>query len=106
MPERGGFSRLYSIDKRTGRAVAKKLIKDGETFTNEMTSCDALDVWADKFEIEIPKSWQETTIIKNGRLVDTFYVYNESGNKLERTTFKWNGRYYEVQEAPAGKRQL
>jgi hypothetical protein len=96
---------LYAIDKRTNRAVPKKLIKDGKTFTNEMTSCDALGIWVGKFEIELPESWKETTIIKNGRLADKFYVYHKGIDTLERAAFQWNGRYYEIQQERVSKRQ-
>jgi hypothetical protein len=87
---------LYTIDKRTNRALPKRLIKDGKAFTHEMNSFYALDVWANKFDFELPESWEEMSIIKNGRLADQFYVYHEGVEGLERTVFKWNGSYYEV----------
>jgi hypothetical protein len=89
---------LYAIDKRTNRAVPRKLIKDGNAFTHEMNSYHSLGVWANQFDFELPESWEEMSIIKNGRLARQFSVYHEGAGKLERTVFKWNGSYYEVQK--------
>jgi hypothetical protein len=85
---------LFTIHPQTHRPVPKRIIRDGNEFTHKMTSCVALEIWANKYEFDLPKDWQEMRLIQNAKLADKFYVYSEGQDKLERNVFKWNGKNY------------
>jgi hypothetical protein len=89
----------FAINQRTGKAIPKKLFKDGVRLTNKMTSVLILD------DGSFPQAYAELRIIKGGRLADRFYTYSDtgreggaitdaSGRSLRRITYRWNGRYY------------
>jgi hypothetical protein len=88
----------FTIDKRTGRAVPFRLLKDGRRLTNKITSVLILD------DGHFPEAYREMQIVKGNRLADRFYTYEDtggtgsitdaSGRKLQRTTYRWNGQYY------------
>jgi hypothetical protein len=89
----------FTIDKRTNRAVPKMLFKDNGKLTNQIYSDMIL---GEPEEYGLPPKSVSLEIIKNHRLMKSFYVFEdaletiESGNhKLVRTIFKWNGKYYE-----------
>ena len=88
----------FVIDKRTGKAVPKRLFKDGKRLTSKMTSVLILD------DGTFPQGYTEMQIVKGNRLARRFYTYQDvrergrftdaSGRKLQRLTYKWNGKYY------------
>jgi hypothetical protein len=88
----------FVVDKRTGKALPKKLFKDGRALTNKMTSVLILD------DGTFPQAYAEMRIIKGNRLADRFYTYSDtggrgtvtdaSGRRLRRITYRWNGQYY------------
>jgi hypothetical protein len=88
----------FAIDRRTGKAVAKKIFKDGKSLSNKITSVLILD------DGTFPQAYAEMRIVEGGRLADRFYTYSDtggrgiitdaSGRKLRRITYRWNGRYY------------
>ena len=89
----------FTIDKKTNRAVPKMLFKDNGKLTNRIYSSMIL---GEPEEYGLPPKSQALQIIKNQRLADRFYVFEdsfetlESGNhKLLRVLFKWNGKFYE-----------
>src|SRR5215813_7813660 len=87
----------FVIDPRTHKAVPKKLFKQGKTLTN--------DIWSemiigDPSEFGLPPSAKDTKIVSHNRLLPSFTVYeakyvagDESGHKLGRTIYRWNGRF-------------
>jgi hypothetical protein len=87
----------FMLDRRTGRAVPKRLFKDGAGLTNKLTSVLILD------DGSFPQAYAEMRIIKSGKLAGTFYTYRDtggrgtisdaSGRSLQRITYRWNGRY-------------
>jgi len=96
-------TRLFAIDKASNRAVPKKIIKDGNKLTNEITSNCAMEIWASKLSFNLPKGWLEMSIINKGKRAERFYVYDEDMDKLIRRTYVWNGSYYAVQKRRARK---
>ena len=89
----------FTIDKRTNRAVPKMLFKDNGELTNQIYSSMIL---GEPEEYGLPPKSKSLQIIKNHRLADRFYVFEdifeilENGNhKLVKTVFKWNGKFYE-----------
>ncbi|MDQ2856778.1 MAG: hypothetical protein M3R68_10650 [Acidobacteriota bacterium] len=87
----------YVIDPQTHKAVPKKLFKDGKTLTNEIRSAMII---GEPSELGLPRSAKDTRIISRHRLLPTFSTYEEaygdgnSGPKLSRAVFRWNGRFY------------
>jgi len=91
----------FTIDKRTNKTVPKNLFLDEKHKpTNRI---DSQMLMQDSEYYGLPPNLQETQIIKNGRLVKSFDVFNLSaetiGNdnheKFERLTLRWNGKFYE-----------
>jgi len=86
----------FVIDKRTGKAVPKKLFKYSGKLTNEMTSVLTLS------DLTGPGYTQEMQVIKHGRLAPKFIVYDddseskygEDGRPLRKTVYRWIGHYY------------
>jgi hypothetical protein len=88
----------FVLDKRTGRAVPKRLFKEGKGLTNKITSVLILD------DGTFPQGFAEMEIIKGNRLTGRFYTYEDageggsitdaSGRKLQRRVYVWNGQYY------------
>jgi hypothetical protein len=89
----------FTIDKRTNRAVPKLLFKDNGKMTNQIYSEMIL---GEPEEYGLPPKSVALKIIKNHRLMKSFYVFEdaleilEGGNhKLVKVLFKWNGKFYE-----------
>jgi hypothetical protein len=88
----------FEIDKRTGKAVPKRIFKEGKRLTNKVTSVLILD------DGTFPEGYAEMVIVKGNRLTPKFYTYRDaggpgsitdaSGRKLQRSIYKWNGKYY------------
>jgi hypothetical protein len=88
----------FVIDKRSGKAVPKRIFKVGKRLTHRITSAMLLD------DGDLPRGYTEMEIIKGNRLADTFNTYEvgdgtgvinaASGLGLLRRVYKWNGRYY------------
>lgn len=91
-------SYYFTVDRRTGRAVPFRLLKDGRGRTNKITSVLILD------DGSFPEAYREMQVIEGHRLAATFYTYEDagergritdaSGRKLQRTTYRWNGQFY------------
>ena len=87
-------SYYFVVDKRTGKAVPKKLFEEGGVMTNKLTSAMALS---------LPENEGELRVVNGRRLAESFYVYNEAldggeiddgGRMLNRIVYRWNGRFY------------
>lgn len=90
----------FVIDRRTGKAVPKKLFAEYGGLTNKITSALILD------DGTLPARYKEMRVIEGTRLAQRFYAYEEaaedeaadfkdpSGRTLRRITYRWNGRYY------------
>ena len=87
-------SYYFVVDKRTGKAVPKKLFEDNGVLTNKLTSAMVLS---------LPESEGELRVLNGRRLAESFYVYNEApeggeiddgGRMLNRMVYRWNGRFY------------
>lgn len=88
----------FVLDKASGRAIPKRLFKEGERLTNRITSVLILD------DGTFPQGFAEMQIIKGNRLARRFYTYadagdggtltDSSGRRLQRRVYAWNGRYY------------
>jgi hypothetical protein len=88
----------FVIDKRTGRAVPKRIFKEGKNLTNKITSVLILD------DGTFPGGYEEMLIVKGNRLAGRFYTYKDtygsgglkdaSGRSLRRIVHRWNGQYY------------
>lgn len=94
-------SYYFVVDKRTGKAVPKKLFEEGGVMTNKLTSAMVLT---------LPENEGELRVLNGRRLAESFYVYNDSpeggeiddgGRMLNRIVYKWNGRFYT--QAKSGK---
>jgi hypothetical protein len=87
----------YVIDPRTHKAVPKKLFKKGKALTNEIRSAMII---GEPGELGLPRGARDMQIISRHRLLPTFRTYEEayvdgdSGSKLSRTVYHWNGRFY------------
>ena len=88
----------FVIDPRLKRAVPKKLFKVGRKLTNEMTSATLREYRPRRRELQV---------IQSHRLARSFDVYDyvdmvdnhrgrieDSGWKLSRVVYGWNGRFY------------
>jgi hypothetical protein len=90
----------FTIDKKTNRAVPKNLFKDNDKMTNQIYSDMIL---GEPEEYGLPPKSQSLQIIKNHRLTNNFYVFEDAGEtfgednhqKFNRVIFKWNGKFYE-----------
>lgn len=88
----------FALDRATGKAVPRRLFKDGRLLTNKMTSVLILD------DGTFPQGFAEMQIIKGGRLASRFYTYEDagdrgtitdsSGRKLRRGVYVWNGQHF------------
>jgi hypothetical protein len=88
----------FVMDRRTGRAVPKRLFKEAAGLTNKVTSVLILD------DGSFPKAYAEMRIFEGGKLARRFYTYRDtdgrgtitdaSGRSLQRITYRWNGRFY------------
>ena len=94
-------SYFFTIDRKTSRAVPKKLFKDFEgKLTNEITSQMLL---GEPQEYGLPRRAEALKIIKNGRLAASFDVFDDTGEtfgsddhqKFSKQTYRWNGKFYE-----------
>jgi hypothetical protein len=91
----------FIIDRKSGKAVPKKLFRVGGKLTNEMTS--AIDMYG---QYQDPTSGESISmqVIKHGKLAKSFIVLEEDfsresgpgGPNLKTTTYRWNGRLYAV----------
>jgi hypothetical protein len=91
----------FIIDRKSKKAIPKKLFRVGGKLTNEMTS--ALDMYG---QYPDPATGQsiEVQVIKHGKLAQSFIVLNEDfsrdpdadGPNLKKTTYRWNGSFYAV----------
>jgi len=88
----------FVIDPRSKRAVPKKLFKVGRKLTNQMTSATLREYQPRRRELQVTQSH---------RLARSFDVYDyvdtvdhgrgrieDSGWKLSRVVYRWNGRFY------------
>jgi hypothetical protein len=90
----------FIIDKKSGKAVPKKLFREEGKLTNQMTS--AMDLYG-QYQTTSGKN-TEMQIIKHGKLAKSFIVLEEDfsresgtdGPNLEKTTYRWNGSFYAV----------
>lgn len=89
----------FTIDKKTNRAVPKKLFKDKGKLTNRIYSDMIL---GEPEEYGLPPKSESLQIIKNKRLAKSFYVFEDTleefegqNHKFVRVLFKWNGKFYE-----------
>ena len=95
-------SYFFVIDPKTNKAIPKQIFKDGGKMTNEIYSAMLMNEPAD---VGLPKSASELKIISSNRLAPTFSAYEEdergkidsNGRKLRRIVYRWNGRFYTVQ---------
>lgn len=88
----------FVLDKATGKAIPKRLFRDGKGLSNRITSVLILD------DGTFPQRFAEMRIIKGNRLAERFYTYEDggergiitdgSGRKLQRRVYVWNGQYY------------
>jgi hypothetical protein len=88
----------FAIDKK-GRAVPKRLFKEGKRLTNKITS--AMIPGGGEM---LPQSEAEMEIIKGNKLANSFNTYgvgngpggitDASGSRLQRRVYKWNGQFY------------
>ena len=93
------FNYYFTIDKRTDRAVPKKIFKDEKgKFTHIISSMMLL---GDPEEYGLPPKTEPLVIIKNGRLARSFVTLDDSGERKDddraaftKTTLRWNGKYY------------
>ncbi len=95
-------SYFFVIDPQTNKAVPKKIFKDGGKLTNQI--CSAM-LMSEPADVGLPKNADELKIISSNRLALTFSAYEEdergkidsNGRKLRRIVYRWNGRFYAVQ---------
>jgi hypothetical protein len=90
----------FAIDPKTNKALPKRIFKDGRKLTNQIYS----DMLMDEPEsLRLPKDATELNIIRQGRLAPSFSSYDVDdhgkihGNQnrnLNRTIYRWNGRFY------------
>ena len=89
----------FTIDKKTRRAVPKKLFKNNGKLTNQISSDMIL---GEPEEYGLPRRSEALQIIKNKRLAKSFYVFDDTleefegqNHKFVRVLLKWNGKFYE-----------
>jgi hypothetical protein len=90
----------FTIDKKTLRAVPKKMFRDEDgKLTNRISS---MTLMGDAEEYGLPRGSIALQVIKNGRLARTFDVFqstgeafgNDGNERFKRRTLRWNGRVY------------
>jgi hypothetical protein len=80
----------FRIDEKTGRAIPKDLFREGRKLSNEIRSAMLLS------------GTNGLNVIRGHRLAPNFSVYeddergriNDSGRRLRRVQYRWNGRFY------------
>ena len=89
----------FTIDPKTKRAVPKNLFKDDDRTTNRIYSAMIL---GEPEEYGLPPKSESLKIINNHKLAGSFYVFENTFEKLDddhqkfiRRIFKWNGKFYE-----------
>ncbi len=90
----------FTIDKKTNKAVPKRLFKGEKGLDNTISSAMLL---SDPEDAGLPKDAGELSIIRDHKFAPSFSVYSEddSGDievndrKFKRHIMKWNGRFYE-----------
>lgn len=95
-------SYFFAIDPKTNKAIPKQIFKDGGKMTNEIYSAMLMNEPAD---VGLPKNAEALKVFSGNRLAQTFSTYEESergkiddnGRKLRRIIYRWNGRFYEIQ---------
>lgn len=94
-------SYFFTIDKKSSRAVPKKMFKDFEgVMTNEITSQMLL---GEPEEYGLPRRAEALKVIVSGRLSKSFDVFKDTGEtfgeddhqKFSKLTLRWNGKFYE-----------
>ena len=83
----------FEIDPKNNRAIPKKIFKVDGRMTNKISSAIIFNE---------PDSALENTVIRRNRLAPAFRVYvdddrgkmDDSGRKLRRVTYRWNGQFY------------
>jgi hypothetical protein len=91
----------FIIDRKSGKAVPKKLFRVGGKLTNEITS--AMDLYG-QYQDPTTGESTEMQVIKHGKLAKSFIVLKEDfsresgtdGPKLNKSTYRWNGSFYAV----------
>ncbi len=95
-------SYFFVIDPKTNQAVPKKIFKDDGKLTNQIRSAMLMNEPAD---VGLPKSAEALNILTGNRLASSFSAYEEdergkiddNGRKLRRIVYRWNGKFYAVQ---------
>lgn len=95
-------SYFFVIDPKTNKVIPEQIFKDGGKMTNEIYSAMLMNEPAD---VGLPKSAEALKIFSGNRVAQTFSTYEESergkiednGRKLRRIVYRWNGRFYAVQ---------
>jgi len=90
------MNHYFVIDPKTHRAVPKNIFKVGRRLTNRISSALIL---GEPAELGLPRNAQDMQLIRQHRLLPSFSVYTElfagdGRNKLKRTVYRWNGRFY------------
>jgi hypothetical protein len=98
----------FVIDRTTHRAVPRKIFRERGTLTNKISSALLI---GNPSELGLPPGANDMQIIKRGRLLPTFSSYSEAfvandvnARKLNRTIYRWNGRFYTELEARGRRR--
>jgi len=89
----------FRIDRHTGNAVPYNLFREAKKPGNRIYSAMLFGAPAD---FGWPQDAKELLVIANNRLAQKFSAYqddergkmDDSGRKLRRVTYRWNGRYY------------
>jgi len=90
------MNHYFVIDSKTHRAVPKNIFKVGRRLTNRISSAMIL---GEPAELGLPRNAQDMQLIRQHRLLPSFSVYTDlfagdGRNKLKRTVYRWNGRFY------------
>jgi hypothetical protein len=80
----------FRINEKTGRAIPKNIFREGKKLSNEIRSAMLLS------------GSNGLIVIRGHRLAPSFSVYeddehgriNDSGRRLRRVQYRWNGRFY------------
>ncbi|PWT92056.1 MAG: hypothetical protein C5B55_07050 [Blastocatellia bacterium] len=88
----------FLLDLKSHRIQPKKLFKNGNEFTNKIDS--EMMMSSDE---DLPEDAGQIMVIKDHKLAPTFNTYMEDdegkieadGKKFMKTTFRWNGHFYE-----------
>ncbi|HEY0460229.1 MAG TPA: hypothetical protein VGC97_13910 [Pyrinomonadaceae bacterium] len=91
----------FTIDRRTNRAVPVNLFKD--KFDGKMTNRMSSDmILGEPQEYGLPRGAESLRVIKNHKLANSFYVFENTfeqdgdiTQKFKRVLYKWNGKFYE-----------